>query len=284
MKLGEMQRLTVVRRVDFGVYLAQKGDEKETVLLPAKQVPTDITFGDTLDVFIYRDSSDRLIATTNIPKVMLNQAAALTVKDVSKFGAFLDWGLEKDLFLPYKEMNGRVRPGDQILIRVYIDKSKRLCASMKGLYHCLSQNAPYRQGDQVTGRIYEFGHDFGTFVAVDDRYSAMIPRHEDMSGYRIGQVVQAHVTGVKEDGKLDLSVRKKAWEQLDEDAKMLLELLDSYAGVFPFTEKASPEVILRETGLSKAAFKRAIGHLYKDHLIDLTDGKIRKKEEKRERL
>ena len=284
MRLGEIQRLTVVKKVNFGVYLAEKENSQEKVLLPAKQVPQGAERGAEIEVFLYRDSDDRMIATTRTPAVTLHKTGVLAVKEVTRLGAFLDWGLEKDLFLPYKEMIGKVRAGEEILVRLYIDKSKRLCASMKGLYHCLSTRSPYQAGDEVGGRIYEFGHDFGTFVAVDDQYSGMIPRHEDMSSYRIGTVISATVTAVKEDGKLDLSLRKKAYLQMDEDAAMLLELLDSYAGVFPFTEKASPEVIMRETGLSKAAFKRAIGHLYKEHLIDLAEGKIRKKEGKKETL
>ena len=202
--------------------------------------------------------------------------APLTVKEVTKIGAFLDWGLEKDLFLPYKEMIGRVEEGDEILIRLYADKSNRLCGSMKGIYHLLSCKCAYQPEDEVQGRIYEFGHDFGTYVAIDDMYSAMIPKHEDVSKYRIGDVIDARVTNVKEDGKLDISIRSKSYIQMDEDAAMLLDLIDSYAGVLPFTEKASPEVIKRETGLSKNAFKRAIGHLYKERLITLNDGKIRK--------
>ena len=128
----------------------------------------------------------------------------------------------------------------------------------------------------VTGRVYEFSDNFGTFIAVDDKYSAMIPRHEDCSKFRIGDVIEAKVTKVKEDGKLDLTIREKAYIQMDADGEKILELLDSYAGVLPFSEKASPEVIKRETGLSKNAFKRAVGRLYKLRKIDLQDGKIRK--------
>lgn len=259
MRIGEKQRLRVVRKTDFGIYLAAREGDRDMVLLPAKEVPQGTSPGDEMEVFVYRDSKDRPIATTRTPRILLGQAGVLTVKEVGRIGAFLDWGLEKDLFLPYKEMTKKVKAGDEILVRVYLDKSGRLCASMKGLYDLLSTASPYRVGDEVTGRVYEFGHDFGTFVAVDDKYSAMIPRHEDVSGLTIGQRISARVTNVKEDGKLDITIRQKAYLQMDEDAKVLLELLDSYAGVFPFTEKASPEVILRETGLSKNAFKRAIG-------------------------
>ena len=229
-----------------------------------------------MHVFLYKDSKDRLIATTNTPKLTLGGYAPLTVKEIGKIGAFLDWGLEKDLFLPYKEMTSHVEAGDEVLVTLYIDKSNRLCASMKGIYDLLEKDSPYEKGATVSGRVYEFSDNFGTFVAVDDKYSAKIPVSEDGSFLKIGDVIEAKVTAVKPDGKLDLTLREKAYIQMDADAAKIMELLDSYAGVLPFTEKASPEVIKRETGLSKAAFKRAIGTLYKHRKITLNDGKIRK--------
>ena len=278
MKLGCMQTLKVIKRVDFGVYLAKRegADATERVLLPKKQVPENTKIGDEIKVFLYKDYKDRMIATTTAPKLTLDGFAVLTAKEVGKIGAFLDWGLEKDLFLPYKEMTRKVQAGDEILVRLYIDKSQRLCASTKGIYHILSTHSPYKIGDEVEGRIYEFGHDFGTFVAVDDQYSAMLPKHEDVSYLKLGDVITAEVMGVKEDGKLDISMRKKAYMQMGDDAEKILDILDSYAGVLPFTEKASPEIIFRETGLSKAAFKRAVGRLYKERKITINDGKIRK--------
>lgn len=279
MRLGEYQELNVIKKVDFGIYLAPSGKSDEKVLLPSKQVPGGIRIGDKLKVFLYKDSKDRLIATTNEPKLTLGGYAPLTVKEIGKIGAFLDWGLEKDLFLPYKQMLGRVHEGDEILVTLYIDKSSRLCASMKGLYDLLQKDSPYKKDDMVTGRVYEFSDNFGTFVAVDDKYSARIPRHEDSSFLRIGDIIDAKVTDIKEDGKIDLTLREKAYIQMDSDSEKILELLDSYAGVLPFSEKASPEVIKRETGLSKNAFKRAVGHLYKERKVDLSDGKIRLKQE-----
>lgn len=276
MKLGEYQELYYVKRVDFGIYLAEEMNDETRVLLPTKQVPEGIKVGDKLRVFLYKDSKDRLIATTNEPKLTLNQFAVLRVKEIGKIGAFLDWGLEKDLFLPYKEMVSRVEPEDEILVSLYIDKSKRLCATMKGIYHLLSKESSYKKDDVVTGRVYEFSDNFGTFVAVDDKYSARIPRHEDCSYLKVGDVIEAKVVDIKEDGKIDLTLREKAHIQMDADAQKLLEILDSYAGVLPFSEKASPEVIKRETGLSKNAFKRAVGHLYKERKVDLSDGKIRR--------
>lgn len=278
MKLGCVQTLQMIKKTDFGVYLAKEKGAKasERVLLPKRQVPENMEVGDEIEVFLYKDSKDRLIATTTRPKVTLGDIAVLTVKEIGKIGAFLDWGLEKDLFLPYKEMTQKVREGDEILVRLYIDKSNRLCASTKHIYQCLSTNPPYQTGDVVEGRIYEFGHDFGTFVAVDDIYSAMLPKHEDVSHLRVGDVIMAEVTAIKEDGKLDITMRKKAYQQMDDDAVKVMEVIESYAGVLPFTEKAAPEIIFRELGLSKAAFKRAVGRLYKERKITIQDGKIRK--------
>ncbi len=276
LEVGRYKNLIIEKRVEFGVYLKEDKASDEHVLLPAAQVPEGARPGDEIRVFIYRDSKDRLIATVKSPALSIGEVAALKVKEVTKVGGFLDWGLEKDLFLPYAEMTGKPKSGDTVLVRLYADKSDRLCASMKHIYEELSTRSPYNTGDDVTGRIYEFGHDFGTFVAVDDRYSAMIPKHENVEKLRIGDVISARVTRVLEDGKLDISLREKSYIQMEDDAEAVMSLIEAYAGVLPFTEKASPEVIKRETGLSKAAFKRAIGRLYKERRIDLSDGKIRK--------
>lgn len=276
MKLGEYQELFYVKKVEFGIYLSEERDGGERVLLPAKQVPDGISLGEKISVFIYKDSKDRMIATVHKPKIGLGGLAALTVKEVTKIGAFLDWGLEKDLFLPYKEMVCRVKPEDEILVTMYIDKSERLCASMKGIYGLLSKESPYKKEDTVTGRVYEFSDNFGAFIAVDDKYSGRIARHEDYSFLRVGDMIEAKVLAVKEDGKLDLTLREKSYIQIDTDAEKIMGLLESYGGVLPFSEKASPEVIKRETGLSKNAFKRAVGHLYKERKISLNDGTIRR--------
>lgn len=275
MKLGEYQTLTIVKKVAFGVYLAESRDSQEKVLLPKSQVPANAVLGDAMEVFLYRDSQDRMIATCARPKLTLGGLAVLRVSQIGKIGAFLDWGLEKDLFLPYKEMNGKVREGDEVLVTLYLDKSSRLCASMKHLYDKLETNAPYEKGETVTGRVYEFGHDFGTFVAVDDRYSAMIPRSEDTSDLKIGDIIEARVTDVKADGKLDLSRRANKETQMDADAQKVLHVIEEYAGVLPFNDKASPEIIMREMQMSKAAFKRAVGRLYKERRIEITENSIR---------
>lgn len=274
LELGKVQPLCVVSKTDFGVYLAEPANKEEKVLLPIKQVPQGTGIGDTISVFLYKDSQDRLIATTNTPLVTLGHVARLVVKQVNRIGAFLDWGLEKDLLLPYHEQTARVREGESCLIALYIDKSSRLCATMK-VYPYLETEAPYHEDDKVDGYIYDSSRQFGLFVAVDDRYSALIPQKEVSSRLAVGQMVTARVTSVRADGKLNLSVREKAYLQLDADAALVLKVIDEYDGVLPFGEKVSPEVIDRTFGLSKAAFKRAVGHLLKEKKIVLSENSIR---------
>jgi hypothetical protein len=275
MQLGKMQLLTVVKQVDFGVYLAEPEDTEQRVLLPKKQVPEGIKAGDELEVFLYKDSQDRLIATTSKPLLMLGEIAKLTVKEVTKIGAFLDWGLEKDLFLPFRQQTRKVSAGDVCLVGLYTDKSDRLCATMN-VYEYLSLESPYKKDDHVTGTIYQISENFGAFVAVDDRYSGLIPKREFYGQAQIGDVVEVRITDVKTDGKLDLSLREKTFVQINKDAEVVLQVIEEFDGVLPFTDKASPDVIKREFSMSKNAFKRAVGHLLKEGKIEITERSIRK--------
>lgn len=276
MQIGTTQRLQVVKRVDFGIYLAEKKDPEHRVLLPGKQVPEGIREGDELEVFLYKDSQDRLIATTAEPKLTLGKIARLQVKEVTKIGAFLDWGLEKDLFLPFRQQTKKVRPGESCLVGLYTDKSGRLCATMN-VYEFLETDSPYQKDAQVKGTVYEISENFGAFVAVDDRYSGLVPKKEFFGQVRIGDCVEARVTAVKADGKLDLSLREKAHLQIDADAELVMKVIEEFDGVLPFNDKASPEVIRREFSLSKNAFKRAVGHLLKEERIEITERSIRKR-------
>lgn len=275
-RLGEKQDLVIVKKVDFGVYLAVSfEDAAEHVLLPLKQVPADKKVGDRMEVFVYRDSDDRMIATVREPKLKLGEVAELTVAQTGKYGAFLDWGLEKDLLLPFREQRGKVRQGDQVLVMLYLDKSSRLCATMN-VYKALRTDSPYKAEDRVRGRVYEFSDNFGAFVAVDNLYSALIPQKELYGSIEPGMDIEARVLRVKEDGKLDLSVREKAYLQMDQDAEKVLALLDSYEGALPFNDKAAPEVIRHETGMSKNEFKRAVGRLLKQGKVEIGERTIRR--------
>lgn len=270
MKLGKTQVLTVVKKVDFGVYL---GGEDERVLLPKKQVPSGIEVGDPIEVFLYKDSDDRLIATTRQPKIQLGELAVLDVADTGKYGAFLDWGLEKDLFLPFKQQTKKVEKGDRCLVSLYIDKSQRLCATMR-VYEMLKKNSPYQKDDEVEGMIYDTSDNFGIFVAVDNQYSALIPKKDSFGKLRVGQTVQARVTAVKPDGKLDLSVKDKIPMQMDKDAAFILKKMQQRGGSLPFTDKADPELIKDEFQMSKNAFKRAVGRLLKENKVEITENGI----------
>lgn len=277
LKIGCIQNLEIVKMLDFGAYLAENAGEsrENTVLLPAKQVPEGAEIGTRLDVFLYRDSEDRLIATTRKPVMEVGGVALLAVKETSRIGAFLDWGLEKDLLLPFHEQTARVKAGNQVLAALYVDKSGRLCATMK-LYPYLRTDSPYLPGAVLEARVYEISENFGVFLAVEDTYSAMIPRQEAQGNYKPGQVIRVRVTKVREDGKLTVSAREKSYLQMDTDAEQIFQKLEQAGGEFPFDDKASPEQIREKFGISKAAFKRAVGHLLKEGKIVLLDGCIRK--------
>ena len=276
-ELGKLQKLIIVKIEHHGAYLGETQDAgpEDRILLPSKQIPEGSSVGDEVRVFIYRDSKDRLIATTAEPKVLLHGVAMLRVSQVTKIGAFLDWGLEKDLLLPFHEQTRKVREGEDVLVALYVDKSSRLAATMK-LYPYLRQDPPYQIGDTVKGTVYQLAPNFGVFIAVDNMYSGMIPKREALNNVHPGDVLELRVTNVKEDGKLDLSAHKKAYQQMDEDAEAVLDLIhDEYDGVLPFDDKADPEKIREVFGLSKAAFKRAVGKLYKERKITLASGEIR---------
>ena len=270
MKLGQTQELEVVRIVDFGAYL---GTVKEQVLLPKKQVPAGAKVGDMMEVFVYRDSEDRLIATVNQPLVRVGETALLTVKDVSKNGAYLDWGLEKDLFLPFKEQVVKVQPGDLALVGVYIDKSNRICATMN-VYEYLSCNSTHAAEEIVHGTVYHYNPQYGAFVAVDNKYHGLIQQKELITGLSIGQQVEARVISVRPDGKMDLSLRKKAYLQIEEDAEKIYCIIQELGGRLEYTDKASPEIIRRDFQMSKNEFKKAIGRLLKENRISIGENSI----------
>lgn len=276
MELGKIQTLEIARKKDFGVYLVDVGDydTKGGVLLPIRQVPKDAQIGDKLEVFLYKDSEDRLIATTKQPKLCVGELAALRVKEVSKIGAFVDIGIDKDILLPFKEMEGSPKPADEVLMVLYVDRSDRLALSMR-IYKYLQPSQEHKKDDVVKARVYRL-RDVGVMLAVEDKYFGMIPRIENYESYRIGDVIEARVLRVREDGKLDLSHRKKAYLQLGEDAKMIADLLDKKQGRLELGDDSSPEKIKEVLGISKNAFKRAIGNLYKSNKIKIYEDHIEK--------
>ncbi len=277
-QLGKKQELEVAKTTEFGVYLYDAKDEmkkSETILLPKSQVPEHTKVGDKFTVFVYKDSQDRPIATCIEPTLELGQLNVLKVKDVTDIGAFLDWGIPKDLFLPFKEQTRELTVGENVLVSLYVDKSKRLSATMK-IYEKLSTSSEYKKDDKVTGIVYEIIPAFGAFVAVDNKYSALIPNKELHQPLIPGQIVNARVTLVQADGKLDLSLREKTYLQLDIDAEHIYNKLLVNNGFLPYHDKSDPDILKKEFNLSKNAFKRAIGHLLKEKKISIEKDGIRK--------
>ena len=238
MEIGTWNELKIDRMKEFGAYLT---DGTEDVLLPRKQVPKDAKVGNALTCFVYRDSDDRLIATLTKPYLTVGEIASLEVKDVTGIGAFLDCGLERDLFLPFKEQTTKVQKGKSYPVRMYVDKTGRLACSMR-LYEYLKTNHGFKKGEHVKGSIYQVRPGFGAFVAVEDKYSGLIHSTELYDRVAVGDKVEARVR--------------------------------SYGGVLPFDDKADPERIRDEFGLSKNAFKRAVGRLLKEKRIRIENGKI----------
>lgn len=275
-KLGEMQELEVAKKVDFGVYLISSDDEKgeDRILLPIKQVPEDINVGDKINVFVYRDSSDRVIATVKRPKIVMGEIAYLKVVEMSKIGAFLNWGLEKDLFLPFKEQVGEIKINGEYLVGIYIDKSNRLCATMN-LFNVLTTDSPYKVNDTVTGTVFSMKRGLGAMVAVDGKYLGLIHEGEILKPMRPGDVVEVRVSNVKEDGKLDLSLKDAPRLQIDKDGEKVLSALTKNRGLLSLNDDSSPEAINETLNMSKSSFKKAIGRLMKRGVIEMTREGIR---------
>lgn len=275
-KIGETRQLTVIKKTDFGVYLGESLDEDTGVLLPKNQVPEDTDVSDTLNVFIYKDSEDRLIATTSTPLIQIGQIKKLKVVETTKIGAFMDWGLVKDLLLPFKEQVGKVKEGNSYLVGLYVDKSERLCATMR-IQNLLTYDHTYQAGDQVEGSIYNIHDDLGVFVAVDDKYPGLLPAKEVTKPYRKGERVSLKVARVQEDGKMDLTTKIGGFDQMDADASALLEALKDNGGILELTDKTDKDIINEELGMSKRAFKRAVGRLMKSGQLVQSDKDIRLK-------
>ena len=265
-RIGEWNDLVIKRERDFGVYVGSADDDRE-VLLPRKQVPNGAKIGEHINVFVYRDSDDRIIATVKVPYITMGKMAVLRCVGTTKIGAFMDWGLEKDILLPFKEQSGPVREGREYLVRMYTDKSDRLCVSMK-VYEYLSCESPYKQGDEISGIVIEYKSEYGAFVAVDNKYAALVP------GKEIHSAIYPGVADVREDGKLNLTLQKPAKIQTRENAEMIVNIIESYNGVLPFNDKADTSVIEKEFGISKRSFKMAVGKLLRDGLIRITENNI----------
>ncbi|EGW39654.1 S1-like domain-containing RNA-binding protein [Desulfosporosinus sp. OT] len=274
-EIGKIQKLKISNFTSFGAYLdAGTGVRHDNILLPIKQLPEDSKEGDELEVFIYRDSEERLIATRKKPLAQLGELAYLKVSAKTKIGAFLDIGLERGLFLPFHEQKFPIQVGKGYLVKVYLDKSKRLSATTE-IYEYLEAESPYQKNDKVVGTVYSIKPDIGIFVAVDNKYMGLIPVSEFFSDLREGDLVEARVIRVREDGKLDLSPRELSYIQMDNDALKILQGIKNHGGFLSLNDKSSPVEIQSRLQMSKAAFKRAVGKLLKENKVQQTDGGLK---------
>lgn len=270
-EIGKVQVLEVTRKVERGLYLNTKEDKSRyDVLLPKNQISEDIGVGDSIEVFVYRDSEDRPIASLKKPKVLLGELGVLKVVSITHIGAFLDWGLERDLFLPFKQQVGKIKRGQSYLVHVYKDKSDRLCATMK-VYDLLKCDAPYQINEVVTGTVYSIKEAFGAFVAVENKYHGLIPVKEMYGQIYEGQTVSVRIRKIRADGKLELSLREPTHFQIEKDAQKIMETLEERNGILLVNDKSAPEQIKAELDMSKAAFKRAVGRLLKEGAISLEE-------------
>ncbi len=275
-KLGEMQELEVAKKVDIGVYLKSEANEKpeDRILLPIKQVPENTNIGDKINVFVYRDSNDRLIATVKRPKIVMGEITYLKVAEMSRIGAFMNWGLEKDLFLPFKEQVGDIKLNGEYMVGLYIDKSDRLCATMN-LFKVLRTDSPYKVNDIVKGTVFSLKRGLGAMVAVDGKYLGLIHEGEILKPLHSGQQIEVRVSNVKEDGKLDLSLKDAPRLQIDKDGEKILKALIGSNGALPLNDDSSPEEITKLLGMSKSSFKKAAGRLMKRNVIIMTKSGIK---------
>lgn len=272
-KLGEYNRLTIVKTVDFGLYL-DGGDEGE-ILLPSRYVPKDYQIGDELDVFLYLDSEERLVATTEKPLAQVGDFAYLEVAWVNEYGAFLHWGPMKDLFCPFREQKMRMEIGESYVVFVHIDKeSYRIVASAKVEHYLQKDFPPYVAGDEVDLLIWQKS-DLGFKVIIDNRYQGLVYEDQVFKRIHTGDRMRGYISRVREDGKLDVTLQPTGYEQARVFSDTLLQYLKDHGGVCDLGDKSDAEVIKRRFQVSKKTFKKAVGDLYRRRLITITEQGIR---------
>lgn len=272
-KLGRYNQLEVVKKVEFGVYL--DGDEDGEILLPKKYVPEDCEEGDMLNVFIYLDMEERLVATTLQPYAQVGDFACLEVAWVNEYGAFLDWGLMKDLFVPFREQKVKMQKGRRYVVHIHVDEeSYRIMASAKVERYLSDERPEYQPSEEVEVMVWQ-RTDLGYKVIVDNKFSGMLFHNEVFRQLEIGMRLPAYIKQVRPDGKIDLELQKAGFHKVDDFAEVLLQYIRDNGGRTSINDKTDAETIYDAFGVSKKTFKKAVGDLYRKRLIVLEDGGIR---------
>lgn len=268
-KLGKYNQLEVVKEVDFGLYL--DGDEDGEILLPKRYVPEDVKPGDILNVFIYLDMDERLIATTQEPLAQVGDFACLEVAWVNQFGAFLNWGLMKDLFVPFREQKAKMQKGGKYVVHVHLDpESYRIVASAKVERYFSDEMPQYEHNEEVDALVYQ-KTELGFKVIVDNKYSGMLFRNEVFQTIDNGMRLKAFIKQVRDDKKIDLVLQKGGYNKVDDFSEALLAYIKNNGGFTPFNDKSDAEAIYSTFGVSKKTFKKAAGELFRKRLVMISD-------------
>lgn len=267
LEIGKYNQLEIVKEVDFGLYL--DGGPFGEILLPLRYVPATYEIGQELEIFLYNDSEDRLIATTERPKAIVGEFAFLEVKEVGEYGAFLDWGLLKDLFVPYREQGIKMKQGDSYLIHVYLDEATdRIAASSRWKRYVEDGSGDLEEGQAVKIFIAE-PTDLGYKVIINQQYQGMLYANEVFQSVQVGDQLPAYIQQIREDQKVDVRLQKQGVEAMSDAAKELIQKLKDHQGFLPLTDKSAPELIYQEMQMSKKVFKKAVGILYKRRMIKI---------------
>lgn len=271
-ELGKYNTLKVVKEVDFGLYL--DGGEEGEILLPSRYVPENYELGGDLEVFIYLDNEERLVATTLTPLVQVGQFACLEVAWVNEYGAFLNWGLMKDLFVPFREQKMKMQVGKAYVVHAHLDdESYRIVASAKVDRYLSKEMATYEPGQEVDILIWQ-KTDLGFKAIIENQYSGLLYESGIFQPLRTGMTLKAYVKQVREDGKIDLILQKPGQAKVEDFSNTLLEYIREHGGRTSLNDKSPAEEIYDTFGVSKKTFKKAVGDLYKKHLVVLTEGEI----------
>jgi len=274
-EIGKLNTLRVVKEVDFGLYL--DGGEHGEILLPKRYVPENAKPEDILEVFIYLDSEDRIIATTETPHIMLGEFACLKAVAVSSMGAFLDWGLMKDLFVPFREQKLKMEEGRWYIVTVYLDsETKRLVASAK-IEKFLDNIPPDYEAGQEVDLLIVGETDLGFNAIINNQHLGVIYKNEIFQPLRKGERIKGYIKKIREDEKIDLLLQKPGYAKVDDISMKIVNVLKSHDGYLPVTDKSDPDTIYELFGVSKKTYKKAIGALFKFRLIDIEDKGIRLK-------
>lgn len=272
-KVGEFNTLRVIRAVDFGVFL---DDGNEGILLPKRFVPSGLSIGDEIEVFVYHDSEDRLIATTQKPYGIVGEIVALKVVSTTPHGAFLDWGLMKDIFVPKSKQLSTMRVGGTYIVQIYIDEQTgRVTATEKIEYQLSNEHLDVKEKDPVELLVYR-RTDIGYLCIINGKHTGVLHFSDIYQNIQVGDRLTGYIRKIREENKIDLALGERGYQRVTGEAGKILDLLNQHGGFLPYHDKSDPEDIYDNLGMSKKAFKMAIGNLFKQQLIRIKENGIEK--------